>query len=99
MNRLLMTYIKVIWYFLYHATHKQPTNCETRPPPLLHHHAPRQGCVLSPLLYSLCTHDCTPTHPTNTIIKFADDTSVIGLIRDDESTYRDEVQKLTVWCS
>ena len=59
-----------------------------------------QGCVLSPLLYSLYTHDCTPTHPTNTIIKFADDTTVIGLIsEDDESAYRDEVQKLTVWCS
>ena len=57
-----------------------------------------QGCVLSPLLYSLYTNDCTPTHPTDTIIKFADDT--IGLIPgDDESAYRDEVQKLTVWCS
>src|SRR4029434_2924908 len=34
------------------------------------------------------------------IIKFADDTTVIGLIsEDDESAYRDEVQKLTVWCS
>ena len=56
--------------------------------------------MLSPLLYSLYTHDCTPTHPTNTIIKFADDTTVIGLIsEDDESAYRDEVQKLTVWCS
>lgn len=40
------------------------------------------------------------THPTNTIIKFADDTTVIGLISgDDESAYRDEVQKLEVWCS
>lgn len=24
-----------------------------------------QGCVLSPVLYSLCTHDCIPTHPQN----------------------------------
>ena len=29
-----------------------------------------QGCVLSPLLYSLYTHDCTATHSTNTIVKF-----------------------------
>ena len=32
-----------------------------------------QGCVLSPLLYSLFTHDCVAKHDSNTIIKFADD--------------------------
>ena len=41
-----------------------------------------QGCVLSPLLYSLFTHDCSPIHPTNTIIKFADDTTIVGLIKN-----------------
>ena len=30
------------------------------------------GCVLSPLLYSLFTHDCVATHDSNTIIKLAD---------------------------
>ena len=35
-----------------------------------------QRCVLSPLLYSLFTHDCTARHDSNTIIKFADDTTV-----------------------
>ncbi|KAI3369716.1 hypothetical protein L3Q82_024557, partial [Scortum barcoo] len=50
-----------------------------------------QGCVLSPLLYSLFTHDCVATHSSNTIIKFADDTTVIGLITgDDETAYREE---------
>ncbi|KAF7650741.1 hypothetical protein LDENG_00121410 [Lucifuga dentata] len=59
-----------------------------------------QGCVLSPTLYSLYTYDCTPAHPTNTIIKFADDTTVVGLISGgDESAYRDEVQRLVRWCS
>ncbi|KAI3372497.1 hypothetical protein L3Q82_022696, partial [Scortum barcoo] len=50
-----------------------------------------QGCVLSPLLYSLFTHDCVATHSSNYIIKFADDTTVIGLITgDDETAYREE---------
>jgi hypothetical protein len=55
--------------------------------------------VLSLLLYSLFTHDCTARHDSNTIIKFADDTSVIGLITDnDETAYREEVRDLAVWC-
>ena len=59
-----------------------------------------QGCVQSPLLYAIYTHDCTPTHPTNTIVKFADDTTVVGLITGgDESAYRDEVQWLLEWCA
>ena len=36
--------------------------------------------VLSPLLYSLFTHDCVAMHVSNSIIKFADDTTVVGLI-------------------
>ncbi|KAI3372437.1 hypothetical protein L3Q82_022927, partial [Scortum barcoo] len=43
-----------------------------------------QGCVLSPLLYSLFTHDCVATHSSNTIVKFADDMTVIGLITGDD---------------
>ncbi|KAF7643445.1 hypothetical protein LDENG_00239250 [Lucifuga dentata] len=55
-----------------------------------------QGCVLSPLLYSLYTYDCSPAFSTNSIIKFADDTTVIGLISGgDESAYRQEVQTLS----
>ena len=37
-----------------------------------------QGCLLSPLLYYLFTHDCTDRHDSNTSIKFADDTTVVG---------------------
>ncbi len=58
-----------------------------------------QGCVLSPLLYSLYTHDCTATHSSNVTVKFADDTTVVGLITDnDETAYREEVHALTRWC-
>lgn len=50
----------------------------------------------SPLLYSLYTHDCIPTHSANTIVTFADDTTVLGLILNrDESAYREEVCELS----
>ena len=58
-----------------------------------------QGCVLSPLLYSLYTYDCTATHGSNVIIKYADDTTVMGRIEnDDETAYRAEIGTLTQWC-
>ncbi len=47
----------------------------------------------------LYTHDCTATHSSDVIVKFADDTTVIGLITDnDETAYREEVSTLTKWC-
>ena len=56
--------------------------------------------VLSPLLYSLYTYDNTPCYTTKSTIKFADDTTVVGLISGgDECVQRDEVHKLTLWCS
>ncbi len=58
-----------------------------------------QGYVLSPLLFTLLTHDCTPSHNSNLFIKFADDTTVVGLISNrDETNYRSEVSRLAGWC-
>lgn len=53
------------------------------------------GSVLSLFLYSLFTHDCRPAHGANAIIKLADDTTVIGLLKNNESAYREEVDRLT----
>ncbi|KAK1785728.1 hypothetical protein P4O66_019078, partial [Electrophorus voltai] len=58
-----------------------------------------QGCVLSPLLYSLYTYDCTATSSSTIIVKFADDTVVMGLILDnDERAYLEEIKHLENWC-
>ena len=58
-----------------------------------------QGCVLSPLLYSLFSHDCVAMHASNSVIKFTEDTTVVGLITyNDETSYREEVRDLAELC-
>ena len=38
--------------------------------------------------------------PSNSIFKFADDTTVVGRISDnDETEYRNEIENLVNWCS
>ena len=58
-----------------------------------------QGCVLSPLLFSLDTNSCTSSHQSVKFLKFVDDSTLIGLISGgDESDYRWEADLVTL-CS
>ncbi|XP_053709122.1 uncharacterized protein LOC128752198 [Synchiropus splendidus] len=58
-------------------------------------------CLLrAPWLFSLYTNCCRSSHQSVKLIKFADDTTIIGLISDgDESAFRREVERLVSWCS
>ena len=59
-----------------------------------------QGCVLSPLLFTLFTNDCQSQDQSTLIFKFSDDTTLEGLISNaDEQAYRDEVERLVTWCN
>ena len=68
--------------------------------PLIINTGAPQGCVLSPYLFSLYTNDCLSSHSSIKLVKFADDTTVLGLIKDaDETEYRDTVSQLAAWCT
>ncbi|KAK3569833.1 hypothetical protein QTP86_005863 [Hemibagrus guttatus] len=57
-----------------------------------------QGCVLSPLLYSLYIYDCVATS-SSTNIKFVNDTAVVGLIsNNDKTAYLEDIKNLETRC-
>ena len=50
-------------------------------------------------MFTLMTHDCCGKWSTHHIIKYADDTTVVGLVQNnEENTYREEVQLFANWC-
>ncbi len=58
-----------------------------------------QGCTHSPLLYTLYASDCKAHYKEKLIVKFADDSAVVGLItRNDKAAYRQDVEDLRRWC-
>ena len=58
-----------------------------------------QGTVLSPFLFTLYTADGRQTDDSCPLVKFADDTSQVGMISNgDDSVFRSEVSKFVSWC-
>ncbi|KAK0146668.1 RNA-directed DNA polymerase from mobile element jockey [Merluccius polli] len=61
-----------------------------------------QGCVLSPILYTLYTNDCQASSLAHTYFKYADDTALVGFLHPDTSSvggFEREVQGFINWCS
>lgn len=54
-----------------------------------------QGCVLSPSLYAIYTTDCTARSDDNLVLKFADDTAVVGRVKDSDS--EDGYYHIHIW--
>ncbi|KAM3866909.1 uncharacterized protein ACN63O_008607 [Diretmus argenteus] len=58
-----------------------------------------QGCVLSPWLFSLYTNHLTSHHSSVSISKYADNTTITGLItNNNEDHYREQVAQAVTWC-
>ena len=92
----------ILWIYSFLSDRPQQVRIGTTLSSVLHTNtgAP-QGCVLSPALFTTYTADSRSAQPEKNIqIKFADDTSLSGLIsaEDGESAYREQVNELVSWC-
>ena len=58
-----------------------------------------QGCVLSAVLFIIYTTDCR-SMSKHAIIKYADDTVIVGMISNGEDVYTsvDEINRFVKWC-
>ena len=58
-----------------------------------------QGTVLAPFLFSLYTADCRSTDESCPLVKFADDTELVGKISNDEDVlFHKQFENLVNWC-
>ena len=57
-----------------------------------------QGCVLSPLLFTLYTSDCRSQSKQCKIYKYADDTAIVSQCINDDYCYQTKVANFVQWC-
>ena len=57
-----------------------------------------QGCVLSPFVYTMYTNSCRSAYSNNHYFKYANDTGLVGLLSDDETDYRSDIDHFVSWC-
>lgn len=60
-----------------------------------------QGCVLSAVLFTLYTYDCQSNNEKCILLKYADDTVIVGLLdknNDETGMYFDCIDRFHQWC-
>ena len=59
-----------------------------------------QGCVSSPVLFTIYTNECVSKNPHNDIVKSSDDTAILSLLYRDQDTasYHSEIKQFVDWC-
>ena len=102
MNKLLQlgvntNIIKWVKEFMVNRFQYVSVNCKQSSLATVSTGAP-QGCVLSPILFTLYTNDCSCSSNDVFTVKYADDAALTGLISKSELNYRNEISNFVSWC-
>ncbi len=73
------------WTFNFHTNRPQTVWIGGHTSSTMNTGAP-QSCVLSPLLFTLYTHDCSLRHGENYIVKFVENTIIGQISKNDETS-------------
>ena len=57
-----------------------------------------QGCVLSPLLFIVCTDSCRCEKKDSFLVKFSDDTALLSLLQGDMDDHGNALPAFVSWC-
>ena len=57
-----------------------------------------QGCVLSPVLFSIYTSQCKCYDSSTQLFKYADDTALVSQCINNDVVFRHEVEQFVTWC-
>ncbi|KAM6913330.1 syntaxin-1B [Lycodopsis pacificus] len=87
------------WYhsFLTNRTQQVRVNRTLSEPLTINTGAP-QGCVGSPVLFTLYTNECTCSTADYYMVKCSDDTAVLMSDTSDTAVYRHDIQNFVQWC-
>lgn len=103
-NKLMMmevssVFIYFILNFLENRSQFVKLNSKVKSEKIMTNTGSPQGTVLSPFLFTVYTADYRPLNANCQVVKFADDTALIGLIEnDDYSHYQNEIKAFVKYC-
>ena len=99
-NDLNMNIYLVSWILEFLTNRTQYVNfCSSKSSVITTNTGAPQGCVISPVLFTIYTNDCSINTDNIKLIKFADDSTIQGLIQnDDDRDYFDFIEYFTNWC-
>ena len=99
-NDLHMNNYLISWILEFLTNRVQYVNyCKVKSNTIITNTGAPQGCVISPVLFTIYTNDCAINTNATKLIKFADDSTIQGLIHNNnDEDYLSYINTFCDWC-